>query len=814
MCSKFGANGKLHVVVIDLRDGFLAEARECGRAWTRCHPQISYFNLTPKLPRTISFPSTKQFRRMIATGQVSRCLNYRLAILNSPISTCATQLRLPVPAGGVRLWTEVFGGQRAFRTLPIRFQEQEGIEGCGITESDEPTIIGPVSVSVEAPRTPQPTPPAPPKSSDPKEESVPWYLRAKAPISKFHPLAERQVLPPLPEDPPPALQAVLTQLSEGEGIDYLKVLDLRALDPPPALGEDVVMIIGTARSGRQLHMCSDRLCRWLRKEFGMRPFADGLVGRGELKLQERRARRRGRLTAAQSGIEEAAGWVCITAGGQGLVIQLFTRDKREEVDLESLWGKELERDTKKREAERRVAEGEEQGTFGAFGRGLSTRFPIPGSVQARAFHSSSKQPSQAAAEPPAGSLVRFAEELINVGTHVRKGHYWRLVPRVSEAFDPDADLKNAAYLMEAHINHLRNKFRGNNYSGKITRGCELLGQGVVDRTSTQFLQSYFRYFPEHPAPAHLRLHLRFLIETNRINPEKYPLSEVTSFLKAFPAPVPAELYYMCMRAIADSPEHRSYTLPAPEAATLRLSLIQDLAEHFDPASTLSHHIPEFQFCKFRALAHDAVMAVLLAAKTVCSTKRAEAGKAADGAIKHFGIRVGTYALDPRLVKIERESIEQKRHSYAIREYVEQAMAAYVAADHWTALWNRWKNLKYMSVRRDQGFYELLIGLVVLGAKQKEGVYAARHIWNDMERETPPVSMTPGIAKGLLAVVQLAERDSSASGELAELKARCNGYLDGWHKWRVEKGLVGEEKSAAANVVREEKVGEGGGSAIV
>jgi len=716
-------------------------------------------------------------------------------------------------AGRGRLWAEVLGG-RTFRTLPVRLQEREGIEGCNTTESDEPTIIDPVSVSVEAPQAPQPTTPAPPKDSDSKEELVPWYLRAKAPISKFHPLAERQVLPPLPEDPPPALQAVLTQLSVEEGIDYLKVLDLRALDPPPALGENIVMIIGTARSGRQLHMCSDRMCRWLRKEFRMRPFADGLVGRGELKLQERRARRRGKLTTTQSGIEEVAGWVCITAGGQGLVIQLFTRDKREEVDLESLWGKELERDAKKREAERRVAEGEEQGTFGAFGRGLSTRFPIPGSVQARAFHSSSQQPLQVVTEPPAGSLVRFAEERINVDTHVRKGHYWRLVPRVSEAFNPDADLKNAAYLMEAHINHLRNKFRGNNYSGKITGGCKLLGQGIADRTSTQFLQSYFRYFPKHPPPVHLRLHLQFLIETNRINPEKYPLSEATSFLKALPPPAPAELYYMCMRAIADSPEHRSYKLPALEEATLRLSLIQDLAEHFGPVSTLSQHIPEFQFCKFRALAHNAVTAVLLAAKTVCSTKRAEAGKEADGAVWNFGIRTGTYPIDPRLVKIERESIKQKCHSYAIREFVEQAMAAYVAADHWTALWNRWKNLKYMSVRRDQGFYELLIGLVVLGAKQKEGVYAARHIWNDMRRETPPILMTAGIAKGLLAVVQLAEGDSGVSGEFAELRARCKGYLDGWNKWRVEGGLVGGEEGAAANVVKEGTAGEGSASAIV
>jgi len=94
----------------------------------------------------------------------------------------------------------------------------------------------------------------------------------------------------------------------------------------------------------------------------------------------------------------------------------------EEVDLESLWGQELDRDAYKREAERRVAEGEEHSTFWAFGRGLSRRFPIPGNVQARAFRSSSQQPSQVVIAPAAGRLVWFAEDGINVDRHVREGH--------------------------------------------------------------------------------------------------------------------------------------------------------------------------------------------------------------------------------------------------------------------------------------------------------------------------------------------------------------------------------------------------------
>jgi len=72
----------------------------------------------------------------------------------------------------------------------------------------------------------QATPSESQKNSDSKEESVTWYLRAKVLILKFHPLAERQVLPPHLGDPRPALQAVVIQLLKGESINYLKVLDL------------------------------------------------------------------------------------------------------------------------------------------------------------------------------------------------------------------------------------------------------------------------------------------------------------------------------------------------------------------------------------------------------------------------------------------------------------------------------------------------------------------------------------------------------------------------------------------------------------
>lgn len=84
------------------------------------------------------------------------------------------------------------------------------------------------------------------------------------------------------------------------------------------------MIIGTARSVKHLNVSADRFCRWTRKEYKLRPFADGLLGRNELKLKLRRKARRmklaqsvGNTTAMKEGGYDdgiTTGWVCVNLG--------------------------------------------------------------------------------------------------------------------------------------------------------------------------------------------------------------------------------------------------------------------------------------------------------------------------------------------------------------------------------------------------------------------------------------------------------------------------------------------------------------------
>jgi len=167
------------------------------------------------------------------------------------------------------------------------------------------------------------------------------------------------------------------------------------------------MILGTARSEKHLHVSADRLCRWLRSTHGLRPYADGLLGRNELKLKIRRKAKRTKLLSAvgTKSTDDAAdlddgirtGWVCVNIDkveggelpaqkeerereiqgfvgfggrtpGSRIVVQMMTDEKRGQIDLEALWGGILRRASKaKEEVERaleeeaRAEKGEERG---------------------------------------------------------------------------------------------------------------------------------------------------------------------------------------------------------------------------------------------------------------------------------------------------------------------------------------------------------------------------------------------------------------------------------------------------------------------
>lgn len=283
-------------------------------------------------------------------------------------------------------------------------------------------------------------------SSDPH---IPWYLRVEppTPLSPSNTSSLSADLPPLPVDPPAILSPLLTHLSVSIGLDHLTILDLRDLSPPSPLGANLLMILGTARSEKHLNTSADRFCRWLRSTYRLRPYADGLLGRNELKLKLRRRNRKMKLAQSvgntmydsksyDDGI--TTGWICcnlgavdvaeipeersspgdpaegdMSAAAQGvhkdlhpvysakdqerilededeyknpspdsvqepdfkyrgfgsvsnsprIVVQMFTEEKRLEMDLEGLWESRIRRRDAKEETRQRRFEEEQENEF-------------------------------------------------------------------------------------------------------------------------------------------------------------------------------------------------------------------------------------------------------------------------------------------------------------------------------------------------------------------------------------------------------------------------------------------------------------------
>ncbi|KXJ92438.1 hypothetical protein Micbo1qcDRAFT_162721 [Microdochium bolleyi] len=201
-------------------------------------------------------------------------------------------------------------------------------------------------------------------------DSVPWYLQVDPP--RHVATLEPPPLPTVPEDAPPILSSILEYASEELGLDELSMLDLRELDPAPALGANLFMLFGTARSERHLNVSAGRFVRWLRAKHRVHADADGLLGPNERKTKLRRKARKAKLLQIM-GTDETddgirTGWICVNLGtigrsgpetanvsedgrltgfgtaqeGTSIVFQIMTESRRAEMNLEALWTSSLE----------------------------------------------------------------------------------------------------------------------------------------------------------------------------------------------------------------------------------------------------------------------------------------------------------------------------------------------------------------------------------------------------------------------------------------------------------------------------------------
>ncbi|KAF4339852.1 ATPase synthesis 25 mitochondrial [Fusarium beomiforme] len=253
-----------------------------------------------------------------------------------------------------------------------------------------------------------------------ESEDVPWFLEVEPPR---HPESQHAVeLPKIPEGAPEVLEPMVKYIYEDMGLDEISMLDLRDLDPPAALGPNLIMLFATARSERHLHISSGRFVRWLRKNHNISARADGLIGPGELRTKLRRLRKKAKLLGTNTAIIPggdngiSTGWVCVNFSSNGdnideaakvddsgrfsgfgapqtgttVVVQCMTESRRAELDLETLWQTVL----KKSLRENKQARGEKINSPEELEELLATKVQLPKSESAQQWQALQKASQQ------------------------------------------------------------------------------------------------------------------------------------------------------------------------------------------------------------------------------------------------------------------------------------------------------------------------------------------------------------------------------------------------------------------------------------
>lgn len=455
-------------------------------------------------------------------------------------------------------------------------------------------------------------------------EAIPWYLQVDAPQTQTQPLSKRQELPELPEHPPPLLQPLLQQISVDLGLDDLTLLDLRKLDPPPALGANLLMIIGTARSERHLHVSADRLCRWLRTNYHLRPDADGLIGRNELKLRLKRKAKRARLmgNANDESYDDGVrtGWVCVDVGvveaaegaevvpepenfvgfgrrtdGVRIVVQMLTEEKREEVNLEKLWGDVLKRGGKMDIDEEfvqdrlGVAEFARRNTAApkvkvASSRFQDTRSPILS--QARQFHTSSR---------------RLADDLVDTlrsvpdfdvyhtyGVGALQGIQRNVLQLLSSAeFQKARDLllqnRETQPLLQGEEWQRFLLYNLRSYLEELPeeQALQALGNGADDQISTPFLKMFYDAITRFPnqaqAEAKLWLHF-FALEHQHPGYDQFSLYAVYKEVQLAGVPLSTSTFLTLITHLLHTSGSRSYHGPPPQTIHRITQIIRQMSD--------------------------------------------------------------------------------------------------------------------------------------------------------------------------------------------------------------------------------------------
>lgn len=682
---------------------------------------------------------------------------------------------------------------RAFTTAPLRLSD--ALSGEESRQAEE-ELASPASRDATS---------ASPNSNS-QVAPVPWYLQVDAPQQPLdaatHPFAERQRIPALPEHPPPILADFLQHVSVELGIDDLALLDLRHLDPPPALGGNLLMLLGTARSEKHLHVSADKMCRWLRSEHKLSPHADGLLGRNELKLKLRRKARKARMLthagasegslAADDGIR--TGWVCVNVGtvkaadsaprpvmkttgfvgfgggleGVNIVLQLFTEEKRAELDLETLWNGVLKTDRRRREASTpdealdasqnpngAVAADNDMATLPS----QSSRNDPQAPLQARAYHTTGARQygmrsglSRARERPWADMWLRTRRVSMSTNSELVLE---KAPPTLLELAKPDQ--KKQADELAKMLEQLHQMSEGEK--------LDALGNGPVKASEqlTPFLESFFSNIPEILDVVHYEAIMQLYLSALSINHPGYSIIAVHNLLEEMQdvgVRVPEHMFLAAIRAIISRESPGEFNKARSEHRNrIVFALLHAMKAHSYPVLTDEIII----------MLHDSVSSL----RNELNAQLQDPERVAEGVEYQRKVRHDLlHRIDMQALPLKRDTFAHMLQSYAILGDME-------------GMWHVWSSTALAMHSRSSEMYATALNGVAFTGSQVDCIQVLRDCLPQMEWEKPPVRLEGFVAEAAKRCLLVVEPDVD---KVWESGARLGEWVKLWDDcMRAQKG---------------------------
>jgi hypothetical protein len=632
------------------------------------------------------------------------------------------------------------------------------------------------------------------------------------------------MLPDLPLDSPDMVQPLLEQISTDLGLDNLTLLDLRDLDPPPALGANLIMIIGTARSEKHLHVSADRLCRWLRSKYNLTPVADGLLGRNELKLKLRRKARRAKIMKSAGAIENSnvddgirTGWVCVNVGtvkpklnqqgeanpmsdfvgfgarvdGVKIVVQMLTEEKRQELRLEHLWGEQLERQSKRDMQLQKETQGEHSSQdrvgsevlesreshsspSGEFNTASTNVAPS----QRRSFHTSARQftgstsnqmlsayltlPSTSPAFEKSTSVSPWIDSRFLEKMHSGDYNFVRgHLVRLASFVDELSDGKWKVYLLKTFRNYLE--------SLPVSEALKVLGTGSQDFSSTPFLFQFYQTMPTFPNALEWEHRISlycYAVKLGHSGWSKAGLLDLLMNMQASAVDIPERIYHDVLTTLLSVPILNASSQDAA-SQTLNQADIELAVKVLEQMNYRGFNVLSEDIL---VLLHEAIGSLGTSTGPLVPITFAESELG-------YGRRTEVIALQSRLNDLAT--------TFCIPILTEKnclrLLCVFSAHQNWKCFWDIWRSMPYNLRPRSSALYAFMFRTVANTKNIKQAIDALRMWVPEMEREEPAINMSGDVAKAVMHCIDVAVSDDQngehPSREWGMLREKCKASLD-------------------------------------